>query len=123
VRQDVRPYRSFHPSPPLSMPSHLLQALLTHTHELAQARAGVEVAWAWQGRRKSIATEHFWRAKSGQISLAPASSRPQTNGAAATGAVVVVESEAEAEEIALERGNLGDDACVCMFRMHLCAEL
>jgi hypothetical protein len=36
---------------------------------------------------------------------------------------VVVEAEAEEEEIALERGNLGDDVCVCMFRMHLCAEL
>ena len=38
-------------------------------------------------------------------------------------AVVVVAAEAEEKEIALERGNLGDDACVCMFRVHLCAEL
>jgi hypothetical protein len=36
---------------------------------------------------------------------------------------VVEEAEAEEEEIALERSNLGDDACVCMFRVHLCAEL
>jgi hypothetical protein len=35
-------------------------------------------------------------------------------------AVVVMAVEAEEEEITLERGNLGDDACVCVFRMHLC---
>ena len=111
---------SLHPPRPRISCRRLLE---THTHGLAQARAGVEVAWAWQGRRKSIATEHIWRAKSGQILLAPASSPPQTNGAAATEAAVVVAAEAEKKEIALERGNLGDDACVFMARMHLCAEL